>query len=522
MSNDEIPVCRLLRYTNKGVLHTVFGYGGFVCIMLLFEISFTLMCIREMINLLPFFAFGVGCFTVFSCVCIINSEIDYCSKLSWVLLAICIPLAGGLLYFYSYFKISRRREEHKIKDISRSKLYPKSHFCDVIEELKENNDDIANLALQLNQSGEYPIYKSCKTEYYSYGEYKWHSLLLDLNNAKKYIYLEYFIVEEGTMWGSILDILIKKAKDGLDVRLIYDGNCELSLLPVNYPKKLEALGIKCKVFSRYKPVVSINFNFRDHRKLVVIDGNIAYTGGVNLADTYINHGTAPEHWKDTAVRLEGECVNSFALMFLKMWHCENLSQGDELSDVYHTKHNCCGYVIPFGYSPFDQINTSVILYSHILRNAQRYVYMMTPFLALGDSMLRLITSTAQRGIDVRLIMSGIPDNKPMQALSETYYKTLLSSGVKIYRYKKGVVHAKMFLSDDTKAVVGSVNLDYRSLYHNFECGVFFYKTDTVKDIMNDFSRTFTICAEVSCDNIHHGSMISKAVGSALRVAAPLM
>ncbi len=521
MSNN-VRVCRLLRYTNKGVLHTVFGYGGFVCFMLLFEISFSLLCIRELINLLPFLAFAVTCFTVVSCIFIINCEIDYCSKLSWVLLTIFIPLAGGLLFFYSNAKITRLREEHKLKNISRNKLFPKSHFSDVLEELSEKSDDIANLALRLNKSGEYPIYKSCKTNYYPYGEYKWEALLSDLNNAKKYIYLEYFIVEEGTMWGSILDILIKKAKDGLDVRLIYDGNCELSLLPINYPKKLDALGIKCKVFSRYKPVVSINFNFRDHRKLVVIDGNIAYTGGVNLADTYINYGTTPEHWKDTAVRLEGECVNSFSLMFLKMWHNENLLQGDELPDVNHSKTNCCGYVIPFGYSPFDQSNTSVILYSHILQNARRYVYIMTPFLALGDSMLRLIKSTAERGVDVRLIMSGIPDNKPMQALSETYYKTLLNSGVKIYRYNKGVVHAKMFLSDDTKAVVGSVNLDYRSLYHNYECGVFFYKTDSINDIINDFSRTFTICTDVTHDNIHCGSLLSKAVGSVMRVVAPLM
>lgn len=522
MTSSKAAIYRLLNYDKKGIFRTVFGRAGFIFLMFAFEIVFSVLCIINIIRINTIISIAAVIFTACIVIAIISSDLDSCAKLSWVLLTLFLPVAGGLFYLYSIKKTDNAQTADYTKNISRNKICPASHCISVLAELKDESPDVFSLAMRLNQTGSYPIYRNCKTDYYSYGEYKFATLLSDLEKAEKCIFLEYFIVEEGKMWGSILDILVKKARQGLDVRLIYDGNCELNLLPISYPDKLCKLGIKCKVFSRYHPVFSVKYNFRDHRKLVVIDGKIAYTGGINLADNYINHDSAPQSWKDTAVRVEGECVNSFTVMFLEMWHDGRLESHDEHMTVKHCRNRTNGYIIPFGYSPFDRCNSSVLLYSDILQKAKRYVYIMTPFLAIGDGMLHLLKNTAERGIDVKLIMSGIPDNKPMQMLSETYYKTLIKSGVSIYRYNKGVVHAKMFLSDDEKAVVGSINLDYRSLYHNFECGVFLYKTDCISDIKQDFAKTLTACEKVSIDTIHSGSIISKAVGSVMRIAAPLM
>ena len=336
-------------------------------------------------------------------------------------------------------------------------------------------------------------------KYFPLGEDKFEELLMQIEKAEHFIFLEYFIVAEGLMWGKVLDILAKKVREGVDVRIMYDGTCEFSTLPHDYPKRLQKLGIKCKMFSPVTPFISTHYNYRDHRKILVIDGHTAFTGGINLADEYINKIVKYGHWKDTAVMVQGEAARSFALMFLQMWNIDEKSpQIEKFIRCYPVpKNQCSGFVIPYADSPLDNEKTGEMVYIDILNRAQKYVHIMSPYLILDGEMEMAIKFAAERGVDVSIILPGIPDKIAPYALAKTHYKSLLDSGVKIYEYIPGFVHAKVFVSDDVKAVVGTINLDYRSLYHHFECAAYMYGTECIDDIERDFLDTVSKCRPVT-------------------------
>lgn len=420
---------------------------------------------------------------------IVSTDIDSCSKLTWSIAIILIPFAGAGFCLYSLYKVKSLEKRCQLK----------------------------------NKTKSFPQYPGCYVEYFPCGAQLWQAILKEIDSAKHYIFLEYFIVEEGKMWGSILSLLAEKAQNGVEVRLLYDGNCELALLPHDYPQRLAALGIKCKVFSRYHPLFSVKYNFRDHRKIFIVDGKIAFTGGINLADVYIDHNYTEGHWKDTAVAVKGKCVDSFIKMFLDMWNYDAPNNTEYAR--YYTDHQIYAYngtVSPFGCDPFDGIKASVNEYSEMLNNAKKYIHIMTPFLVPGEGLLNALKRTAKSGVEIIIIMSGIPDNKLMQTISETYYKELMKCGIKIYRYTKGVIHAKMFICDDVKAIVGSINLDYRSLYHNYECGVYMYNSKCIADIEADFQRTLKVSALAEEKDINGGKPLTKIIGASLRLVSPLL
>ena len=326
------------------------------------------------------------------------------------------------------------------------------------------------------------------------------------------------------MWGRILDILIKKAKEGVDVRVMYDGMCEISTLPADYWKLLEAQGIHAKTFSPIIPVISSHYNYRDHRKILVIDGKVAFNGGVNLADEYINEKERFGHWKDTAVMLEGDAVKSFTLMFLQMWYIATSEADYEtwLSVPCDAPEDASGYVMPYCDSPLDEYKAGESVYIDVLYRATEYVHIMTPYLILDGELLNALTFAAQRGVDVKIIMPGIPDKKVAYSLAKTHYKALYDAGVKIYEYIPGFVHAKVFVSDDTKAIVGTINLDYRSLYHHFECATYMYKTECIAAIEKDFRKTLASCREVTGETIKNEKFSYKAIGVLAKMISPLM
>jgi cardiolipin synthase len=336
--------------------------------------------------------------------------------------------------------------------------------------------------------------------------------------------MEYFIVEEGYMWGRILDILIRKAKEGVDVRVMYDGMCEMSTLPADYWKLLEAQGIHARAFSPIIPVISSHFNYRDHRKILVIDGKVAFNGGVNLADEYINRIERFGHWKDTAVMVEGEAVRNFTLMFLQMWYLGNNDPdyGTFLSAPVDTPEDASGYVMPYCDSPLDEYKAGEAVYMDVLNRATDYVHIMTPYLILDGELLTALCYAAQRGVDVKIILPGIPDKKFAYALAKTHYRVLTSAGVKIYEYTPGFVHAKVFVSYDIKAIVGTINLDYRSLYHHFECATYMYKTDCVAEIEADFEDTLSKCRAVTEESIKNEKVSYKVMGAIGKMISPLM
>ena len=324
------------------------------------------------------------------------------------------------------------------------------------------------------------------------------------------------------MWGSVLKILADKVKEGIEVRVMYDGMCEITTLSHDYPQRMKKLGINCKSFMPLKPVFSTYYNYRDHRKILVIDGNVAFNGGINLADEYINRTERFGHWKDAAVMVKGKAVSSYTLMFLNMW---NITEKEPVWDylpkpVIPEKHS--GYVMPYADCPLDDDKVGENIYMDILNRATTYVHIMTPYLILDGELESALKFAAERGVDIKIILPGKPDKPSAYALAKTHYKALTKAGVQIFEYEPGFVHSKVFVCDNEKAVVGTINLDYRSLYHHFECATYMYKTDCISDIEKDFLTTLKMCRPVTMESIRRNRFTYALRGNLLKLIAPLM
>ena len=383
---------------------------------------------------------------------------------------------------------------------------------------------MAGLSRYVNRSGCFPVYDRTQVRYFPLGDEMFPVLLAELEKAEKFIFLEFFIVDEGEMWGRILEILARKAAQGVDVRLLYDGTNEFFTLPRDYPQRLKELGIQAKAFAPVMPFVSTHYNYRDHRKILVIDGKTAFTGGVNLADEYINRVRRFGHWKDTALMLQGEAARSFTLLFLQMWHLEDGRMEERaLLETPAPRHpESGGFVLPYADCPLDRERVGEWVYLDILNRARKYVHIMTPYLILDGEMETALKFAAERGVDVRLILPGIPDKRLPYALAKTYYRSLLASGVRIFEYTPGFVHAKVFVSDDREGTVGTINLDYRSLYHHFECGTYLHQTGCIPQIREDFLATQAQCRTVTPDTVKQEKLRVKLEGALMKVLAPLL
>lgn len=456
---------------------------------------------------------------------IINKDEAPEFKLAWVVPICLFPVFGTLMYLFiigNWGNIGLKKDLTKRVKETEEYLHAKEG---VKQELSACDKHMASLAHYLEIVGKNPVYNDTAVTYFPLGEDKFKDLLIELEKAEKFIFLEYFIVERGEMWNAILDILKRKVQEGVEVRVMYDGMCSLILLPYSYPKRLQEFGIKTKMFSPIIPLLSTSQNNRDHRKILVIDGKAAYTGGVNLADEYINAVKKFGHWKDVAVRLEGEAVDSFTLMFLQMWNVsekgkEDYSKYIHLSEKPTSRNS--GYIIPYGDGPTTKESVAETVYMDIINMAEDYVHIITPYFIVDNAMLDTMQFAALRGVDVKLIIPHIPDKKPIYAMSRSYYPDLLAAGIKVYEYEPGFVHAKTFVSDDKKAVIGTINLDYRSLYHHFECAALLYKNEAIADVERDFQKTLDQCIEVNMDYYKKISIFGRLIGHVLRLFGPLM
>lgn len=516
---------RMAKHWKKGFFSVLFSRLGFVIILLMIQIAMLFSIWFYFGELMTRYAIGGQSVFVFIVLLFLfNSPQDSTAKLSWVLLIAVIPLFGTLFYVWTQVEMGHRTIKQKLNLLTEKSRKNITQNDDVIDRLAVESPDTAALGKYLYNISSAPVYDNTETEYFPLGEDKFPRMLEEIEKAEKFIFLEYFIIEEGYMWGNILELLAKKAKLGVDVRLMYDGMCEFSTLPHYYPKRLETLGIKCQMWEPIKPVITSAYNYRDHRKILVIDGKTAFCGGINLADEYINHITRFGTWKDTAVMLRGAAVDSFTLMFLQMWNV-NQEESEDFSqflNLYDRNIKAEGYVIPYCDSPLNDLKIAEHVYMDMLYNAKDYVYITTPYLVLDDELNTALCYAAQRGVDVRLILPGIPDKKAIWALSKSHYSRLLKAGVKVYEYTPGFIHAKVFLSDDKKAIVGTINLDYRSLYHHFECAAYMYGTPCIKDIRKDFRYTFDKCRKVTPETIKQEKVITKLTGSVLKLVAPLL
>ncbi len=514
----------LLKKGQKGIIHVIFSRFGLILLLFIIQVLILFSIFQWFEEFIPHIFGGTMLFTAIMIIYLLNSRINPIAKITWLIVVMLLPVFGVFLFLYTQSDIGHRVLKKRINQII---INTKENICqsnDVMEHLTKENPNIAALAHYINKRGCHPVFENTSITYFPLGENKFEEMLRQLETAKHFIFMEYFIVGEGLMWGRILEILAKKAAQGIDVRIMYDGTCEFSLLSRDYPKRLKALGIRCKVFAPVSPFVSTCYNYRDHRKILVIDGHTAFNGGVNLADEYINEKVRFGHWKDTAVMLKGEAVKSFTLMFLQMWGIDEREEkyAHFLSYPSLSAKKATGYVIPYGDCPLNNDKLGERVYMDILNRSVSYVHIMTPYLILDGEMETAIKFAAERGVEVVLLLPGIPDKAIPYALAKTHYASLLESGVKIYEYTPGFVHAKVFVSDSIEAVVGTINLDYRSLYHHFECATYLYHVDCIEEIETDFQDTLAKCKPVTMETIRREKWTVKLTGYLMKVIAPLL
>jgi len=522
MENEE-KVVRLAPPVKKGLLHLVFSRLGVIAALVALQIAIMVYLYGYVTKSLPIVVLLQGVFTLVMIIYLFNCSMDSTAKLTWMFIIAIAPLAGTIFLWFTQSNTGHRLESDMVnKQIDNTKTILKQPES-VQKELEHDGSGTDDLCTYLNKSGCFPLYKDTAVTYYPLGENKFEAMLEELEKAEKFIFMEYFIVQEGYMWGRILDILIRKAKQGVDVRVMYDGMCEISTLPHDYWKLLEKEGIKAQPFSPIKPFISSHYNYRDHRKILVIDGKVAFNGGVNLADEYINRIVRFGHWKDTAIKVVGPAVDSYTLMFLQMWYVwEKEADYESFLHKAEPVPGAKGYVMPYCDSPLDEYKVGESVYIDMLYRATDYVHIMSPYLILDGELETALRFAAQRGVDVKLILPGIPDKKVPYALAKTHYKSLTGAGVKVYEYTPGFIHAKVFVSDDCKATVGTINLDYRSLYHHFECATYLYKTDCIPEIEADFQDTLAKCREVTAETIRAEKFSTKFTGQIAKFLAPLM
>ncbi len=457
---------------------------------------------------------------------IINKPSNPTIKLVWVILIAVMPLFGGLLYIFLGGKRPKRRMRRELGRSEEVVAPYRVQHPELIEEVREDDPPTAGQLQYLADRG-YPAYRNTEAEYFPFGEDNYPVMLEELKKAKHYIFLEYFIIQDGVMWSGILEILKEKVAEGLDVRILYDDVGSLFKLPASFYKEMEALGIKCIQFSPFIPFLSIAMNNRDHRKIMVIDGHTGFTGGINLADEYINVNSKVGRWKDTGVVLRGDAVWSLTLLFLKMWNA--FRPTDEDLDVFRphvwrevSHEDSEGLVIPYADSPMEDEILAENVYLNLINSATRYVYIFTPYLIIDHEVTTALCLAAKRGVDVRIITPGIPDKKTVYAVTRAHYPELLDAGVRIYEYTPGFDHAKCVVVDDKLGTVGSINFDYRSLYLHFECGTLHYKNKVVRDIRDDFVATLPECREVTGYHRRHLDIVKEVYYAVLRLIAPLL
>lgn len=514
-----------VKKAKKGFHSLVFSRTTILIVLLLAQLAIfaaTLTYLRDYAQ----YIYGLfGVLEIVSVIYIINSKSNPAFKITWILLIFVLPVFGTAFYLFMKMMPGTGLIERRLADLTVSTREYMKQDEDTLEALRVSKPANANLAHYLSKQVNFPVHRNTSVKYFSSGEDKFEEMKKQLEKAEKFIFMEYFIVEEGVMWDEIFEILKKKVHAGVEVRFMYDGMCSLSKVPHDYDKKIRKYGIKCKMFSPVRPILSSYQNNRDHRKICVIDGNVGFTGGINLADEYINRIERFGHWKDTAVMLEGEAVQNLTILFLQMWNVSQKKPENYLQ--YLTPKSLefkreLGFVLPYGDSPFDKEIIGEQVYFHILNHAKKYVHIMTPYLILDNEMLTTLKFAAKCGIEVIIIMPHIPDKWYAFILAKTYYEELMEAGVQIYEYTPGFIHAKVFVSDNDTATVGTINLDYRSLYHHFENGVFIYNNQVVWDIEKDFQETLVKCEKVSLTNLRSRSLIEQVVGKILRLVAPLM
>jgi len=452
-----------------------------------------------------------------------NKHSNAAFKIPWIMLIMAFPAMGLSLYLMLVIFGDMGNTGKRMKAIRMGLRSCMPDHDTVSRKLQQQAFPAAALCDYLRSHADCPVYENTSANYYGAAADAFSSMKEDLEKAESFIFMEYFIVSADASFGELCDILIRKAREGVDVRLMYDdvGSVGVNFL---FAKKLADAGVRCLVFNPAMPVLNLFMNHRDHRKITVIDGKVAYTGGYNLADEYFGRKHPYGKWKDTGLRLEGEAVQSLTAVFLEMWNTCSRSKepADRFLQIHHRIESVSGYVQPYEDNPLGKERVAESVYLNLIYSAKKTLYITTPYLIITDEMTNALALAAKRGVDVRIITPGIPDKKVVYAVTRSYYAGLASQGVRIYEYTPGFCHAKQILCDGKTASIGTSNLDYRSLYLHFENNVLLYGGTAVEQMAGDFEDMFSLCREVTQQYRAGRPAALRMRQYILRLFAPLM
>lgn len=509
----------------KKILKFLFSRLVIVSLAILIQFVFLLFIILKLSSYAVYAYTGLQLISLLVVLWIITKRDNPSYKLAWVVVILMFPLLGGIVYLVFGNKSMGKKQADRIRDyaykqVEQSKL---EEVRDMTAALGECAPHLERQSRYISNVGLYPLWNNTQVEYFPLGEDFWVRLLEELQKAERFIFMEYFIIQEGKMWDPVLKILIEKAAAGVDVRLMYDDLGCIKTLPSHYHEKMEEVGIKCAVFNPFRPRLNSMFNYRDHRKITVIDGDVGFCGGLNLADEYINARVRYGHWKDTAVMLRGDATWNLTAMFLQLWSYRDGKNADygefrPSGKVYGND----GFIQPYGDSPIDDFNVAENIYLQIINCAKKYVYITTPYLILDNEMTTALIVAAESGVDIRIITPHIPDKWYVHAVTRSAYEQLIDAGVNIYEYTPGFIHSKMVVADDEVGVVGTANMDYRSFYLHFECGVAFFGSSVIETVKQDILATMERSELVIPDPNKKIPLLRRLGRAILKAFAPLM
>ena len=506
------------------VFTTIFSRFNVTIFLVLLQAGYFALLLFRLDNYAAWIGGSIRVIGLLMCLFIIWRNYNPMYTISWIFFIGVLPALGTACYLF----FGNKKPSHRL----RNTLAPQdeAHLPDLAQ--ADDISDVCEERMQgtcsyLRDFGPFPAWKDTDAKYFPLGDDMFVSLVDDLKKAKKFIFLEFFIIGEGYMWKTIEDVLREKAAEGVDVRVIYDDVGSIKVLPKNFNKHMEDAGIKVITFNPVHPILSLAYNNRDHRKIAVIDGNVGYTGGVNLADEYINRIERFGHWKDCGLRIEGRAVWNFTVMFLNMWNA--FRHNDETYDRFRPaleeaderEARCPGIVQPYGESPLDEEHVGEFVYLDIINQARKYLYIYTPYLLIDNEMQIALELAVKRGVKITIVTPHIPDKPLVFLVSRSNYEPLLKAGVRIMEYTPGFVHSKVFVADDRMAVVGTVNMDFRSFFFHFECASLLLDVPCIKDIRADFEDTFEKCTNVT-QTFLNKRLVGRVIGAFLRVLSPLM
>lgn len=489
-----------------------------VGISLLLQIGWLLLVILELNHYSTYISLLSGILAALIVLGLYSKNTNSAFKLPWIMLIMALPVMGLSLYLMTQLLGTSRYTKKKLKEVReeiQSAIAPDSIVPDDIS--------VAGQMRYLQNHGNHPAFSKTSVTYYPQATQALEDMLEALEKAETFIFMEYFIVDNGEAFQQILEILVRKAQTGVEVRLMYDDFGSIGYVNLEFARELNRQGIQCRVFNPAMPILNLFMNHRDHRKITVIDGKVAFTGGYNLADEYFDLARPYGHWKDTGIQLEGDAVKSMTAAFLDLW-CVTARKHENFERYLTIEHSvpAQGLVQPYTDSPLDQEPTAENVYLNIINQARDYVYFMTPYLIITDELGRALGLAAKRGVDVRIITPGIPDKKAVYAVTRSYYAGLVQNGVRIFEYTPGFCHVKQCVCDGVIASIGTSNLDYRSLYHHFENNVLLYDCPVIRDIEKDFLDTFSMCREVTQAYQNPRSVVMRIWQCILRLFAPMM